>query len=257
MPTPTMQTLAAATLAAMLWGAPAFLFGSEPESTGLSRVTDSSPSAAFSSHSAYGLTARGAAAHASNTSIADCPSCQLHGLGPQSGYGLWGHRKGLRQKKWHKGVPPWLLCNGYCTYSPGHGWSPPIHQPIPRVPVEYQRFWPTTWYGDPRPPRPIPLYPTVYMPTDTTQLGFYYQYVPQWRPIPGMLPAFNPQAIQAHAGAPGFGGPGVYGPGGVISPLGIDNGTSDGPPPTSLPPAPEPDGINTSAGNWQLQSVGY
>ncbi len=26
------------------------------------------------------------------------------------------------------------------------------------------------------------------MPTDTTQLGFYYQTVPQWQPVRGMVP---------------------------------------------------------------------
>jgi hypothetical protein len=26
------------------------------------------------------------------------------------------------------------------------------------------------------------LYPTVYQPTDTTQLGYYYNYVPTWQP---------------------------------------------------------------------------
>jgi hypothetical protein len=27
------------------------------------------------------------------------------------------------------------------------------------------------------------------MPTDTTQLGFYYQQVPYWQPVAGMVPA--------------------------------------------------------------------
>lgn len=77
-----------------------------------------------------------------------------------------------------------------CTYSPGHGWSRPVAYPIERRPVEYQRFWPTRWYGQPGGgvAANAQHYPTVYQPTDTTQMGYYYQAVPQWRPNPSMVP---------------------------------------------------------------------
>lgn len=77
-----------------------------------------------------------------------------------------------------------------CTYSPAHGWARPVPHPVVRYPVEYRRYWPAKWYGEPGggiSPK-ARRYPTIYMPTDTTQLGFYYQVVPRWRPNPAMIP---------------------------------------------------------------------
>ncbi len=97
---------------------------------------------------------------------------------------------------------PWQRTQKGCNFSPDHGWSPPTQTPIVRVPVEYQRYWPTHWTGEPRSgePRsagekPIPRYPTVFMPTDTTQLGYYYQRVPQWKAVNAALP---PEPWPAH-----------------------------------------------------------
>lgn len=85
----------------------------------------------------------------------------------------------------------WLPCDGGCTHSADYGWTRPMKYPIRRIPVEYHRYWPTRWYGEPGtvpPPATNRGFPMVYMPTDTTQLGFYYQRVPQWRPNPAMIP---------------------------------------------------------------------
>lgn len=76
---------------------------------------------------------------------------------------------------------------GYTDNGP---WMRPIRRPIYRVPVQYARYWPTSYYTggyDPalRYSQPLPM---VYQPTDTTQLGFYYQRVPQWQPRPGAIP---------------------------------------------------------------------
>jgi len=73
------------------------------------------------------------------------------------------------------------------THSPDHGFRRPVLEHIQRAPVEYQRYWPSKWYGEPGSGL-TGSYPMVYTPTDTTQLGFYYQRVPQWRPNPGMIP---------------------------------------------------------------------
>jgi len=61
--------------------------------------------------------------------------------------------------------------------------------------VAYNKFFPDAWTGQPT----VPVVPGmgrpqhVYMPTDTTQLGVYYQQVPRWLPAPGMIPgAPNP-----------------------------------------------------------------
>ena len=74
------------------------------------------------------------------------------------------------------------------TYSPDHGFRRPVVEHIQRDPVEYHRYWPTKWYGEPGSGLATGSYPMVYTPTDTTQLGYYYQRVPQWRPNPGMIP---------------------------------------------------------------------
>lgn len=66
---------------------------------------------------------------------------------------------------------------------------PTVH-PINREPVMYLRYWPDQWYGMPGGgiAADAPRAPQIYMPTDTTQLGFYYQRVPTWEPRPWMLP---------------------------------------------------------------------
>ncbi len=74
-----------------------------------------------------------------------------------------------------------------CHTSPGHGWCPPSAQRIQRTPVQYQRYYSSQYMGQAGPAGPA-NYPQVYMPTDTTQLGFYYQAVPSWQPRAGMLP---------------------------------------------------------------------
>jgi len=76
---------------------------------------------------------------------------------------------------------------GYQNQGP---WMRPIRRPIYRVPVQYARYWPTSYYtgrNNPRARYARPL-PMVYQPTDTTQLGFYHQRVPQWQPRPGAIP---------------------------------------------------------------------
>jgi len=85
----------------------------------------------------------------------------------------------------------WLDPCGGCALPPDAGWSPPGKVALWRRPVAYNKFFPDAWTGYPTAPgmpgmgRPQ----QVYMPTDTTQLGFYYQQVPRWLPAPGMVPA--------------------------------------------------------------------
>lgn len=83
----------------------------------------------------------------------------------------------IRHKEWY----------GYQNHGP---WMRPIRRPLHRVPVQYARYWPTSYYTggyDPAARYAQPL-PVVYQPTDTTQLGFYYQRVPQWQPRPNAIP---------------------------------------------------------------------
>ncbi len=85
----------------------------------------------------------------------------------------------------------WLDPCGGCTLPPDAGWAPPGKVTMWRRPVAYNKFFPDAWTGNPAMPV-VPGMPSaqqVYMPTDTTQLGFYYQQVPRWLPAPGMIPA--------------------------------------------------------------------
>lgn len=67
------------------------------------------------------------------------------------------------------------------------GFTPPARFPVERIPVQYLRYYPARWYGLPGSTLPA-VAPQVHMPTDTTQLGYYYQRVPTWMPVPGMIP---------------------------------------------------------------------
>jgi hypothetical protein len=93
------------------------------------------------------------------------------------------------RKRAHSPLAVWLSCDKRgCTYSPDHGWDPPYKTAIRRTPVQYHRYWPARWYGEPGSAPVASQFPMVNTPTDTTQLGFYYQRVPQWRPNPRMIP---------------------------------------------------------------------
>lgn len=90
----------------------------------------------------------------------------------------------------------------YCSHSPDHGFSVPGKWPIHRRGVQYMHYYPQTWAGMEGPAvGEVPQYPMVYMPTDTTQLGFYYQHVPFWQPQPNPMPR-RPIPAQWHHYAP-------------------------------------------------------
>ena len=95
----------------------------------------------------------------------------------------------------------WLFnrgeCNGGCGrfcchgYANGHGFvKPPAVWGVARSGHMYQ-----TWWGAPASATRgngfggAMQYPMVYQPTDTTQMGYYYQTVPRWGYRPDMLPA--------------------------------------------------------------------
>ena len=118
---------------------------------------------------------------------------------------------------------------------PHSGWNQPGRRPMHRSWVPYHKFFPGSWtgHGTPEPQHRAPL---VYMPTDTTQLGYYYQHAPTWHAYPGMIPPV-PRPSDWHypyheqsANCP----PGAYGQ--VTYPGQTMNfGT-----PTIVPQAPEP-----------------
>jgi hypothetical protein len=110
-------------------------------------------------------------------------------------------------------------CLGQCCATkayPDAGWAAPAFLPVNRDGIWYGAYHPQAWYGAPGGGF-IGNYPTVYQPTDTTQLGYSYAKVPTWQPRPWMLPP-TPQPSQFHTRAcPGggcFGGHhGYYGNG--------------------------------------------
>jgi len=103
----------------------------------------------------------------------------------------------------------WLHPHGGCTHSPDYGWSRPTKIPIQRAPVEYRRYSPTKRYGEPGSAfSQSRQFPMVYMPTDTTQLGFYYQRVPQWRPNPAMIPTRPWPSVWHNRECPDYRSPG-------------------------------------------------
>ncbi len=107
----------------------------------------------------------------------------------------------------------------YCKHSPDYGYSPPAKYPLHRRGVEYDRYYPSQWYGAGADYSQSQA-PMVYQATDTTQLGFYYQHVPYWRPMPERLPP-RPIPSQWHITPPpveasgfcrnGYGNYGNYG----------------------------------------------
>lgn len=74
----------------------------------------------------------------------------------------------------------WALDPDYYTVSPDYGWSPPAKVPVRRSNVTYTNWGPNEWgnYAGASNKRA----PIIATPTDTTQLGYYYQHVPTWQP---------------------------------------------------------------------------
>ncbi len=116
--------------------------------------------------------------------------CQNGACGYGAGCGVCGsgyctnpcHAKLMHKLHW---LSPY---HSGCTHSPDHGWAPPGHFPQQRVAATYRNWFPNSWTGQPSNADPNFRYPMVYQATDTTQLGYYYQRVPQWLPRAGMIP---------------------------------------------------------------------
>jgi hypothetical protein len=78
---------------------------------------------------------------------------------------------------------------GYARIS-RRDWTPPTSILLGRSPLVYSRMYPDKFYGQhgPASSGPVRRYPIIAMPTDTSQMGFYYRHVPQWQPRADMLP---------------------------------------------------------------------
>ncbi len=80
---------------------------------------------------------------------------------------------------------------GKLVVPPYYNWHRVVRRPIWRAPVVYGRYWPNHYYTGGQAwsgqgaAQPLPV---VQHPTDTTQMGVYYQQVPMWQPNPRMVP---------------------------------------------------------------------
>ncbi len=167
--------MTAASMAVVSFTAPC-AFAQDANTPGIVRITDSKPRVAAQQASFHGHRAA-AYSDYGNCPTGDCPNCPS------------GHC--------HHGC--YLFRETYCKNSPDYGYSPPAKYPLQRRGVQYNAYFPNQWYG-----AGASLaggYPMVYQPTDTTQLGFYYQHVPFWQPNPNMMPQ-RPVPAQWHIVAP-------------------------------------------------------
>ena len=106
-------------------------------------------------------------------------------------------------------IPPLGHYDAYLP--PDYGWQAPIAYPVQRVPVGYTKWYPNQWYGLPGSQKPRTA-PVVFMPTDTSQLGYYHQQVPTWQPLaPGSLPGAPDPRTLHHRTCPAGPDVGVYG----------------------------------------------
>jgi hypothetical protein len=188
-----------------------------------------------------------------STNSCGCSQCVNHSHHGDIGHYLYMDRGPLRNM---------ILPDSSRTYAAGHGWARPTPHPIERNPVEYQRYWPTKWYGQPGGgvSANAQRYPSVYMPTDTTQLGYYYQAVPQWRPNPGMIPPapWPPNWHSRECPADGSHQVmiGLIGDRWHIGPLLTPHHTTISPTPEedhTVPPTPSND--EKSASNFELETI--
>jgi hypothetical protein len=128
-------------------------------------------------------------------------------------------------------------------FNPTRGFQPYASAPVYREAIVYYRYWPDKWYGEPG-FNLRPMFPQVYMPTDTTQLGFYYARVPQWMPNPNMYPP-APRPDDWHRHVIYAGGA----DGGACNT--VTSGTAVGPGPAAPTPAGNPSaGPAPPSHNW-------
>ena len=182
---PTWKCRSLAALAAAGLAAQGVSAHAQGPTEGVARVSDvqspaPAPVAASTAHVSSGAVVSGPVY--ADSAYGYCPPDECHGHGCP-GFGGLGHGLGC---------------------DPAAGWSRPVRNPIYRLPVHYQKFWPNGWYGSPGAVY-APVYPMVYHPTDTTQFGFYYQRVPYWQPNPAMVPQIFPNPQEWHYTAAGLG----------------------------------------------------
>lgn len=167
----------------------------EGDRAGVVRISDRAPVRSVSAqcnHDPQAATAEGWSGDGSTPAYGDCPDCYGHG----------GHGWGNCRHCGGRGCRGCLFNEHYCTLPPDYGFSVPAKYPVMRRGVQYQHYYPAAWNGSGQSMGGGQTYPQVYMPTDTTQMGFYYQHVPFWMPNPNMLPPRPVPSQWHHQAAP-------------------------------------------------------
>uniref|UniRef100_A0A7C4LN94 Uncharacterized protein n=1 Tax=Schlesneria paludicola TaxID=360056 RepID=A0A7C4LN94_9PLAN len=165
---------------------PVLMLSAAEPNVGIVRISDSSHRGVHgASYSKGGKSHASGGTWTGGSVDGSCPHCWGDGCLPA------GCKQGCLSGK---------FCEHYCTNSPDYGFSIPGKYPIHRRGVQFAHYFPPTWYGS-GVDHPGPSYPTVYQPTDTTQLGYYYQHVPFWMPQPNPLPQ-RPLPARWHNYAP-------------------------------------------------------
>jgi len=200
-----LPRLAQAILGGFLIGSSLIGYAQDSSAPGVVRISDAKPAGVpvhtvgFGKHQMQGEyhNMGGAYIDGCPECYADCPSGHCH----------HGHCHFCQK----------LFREHYCKHSADHGFSIPERNPIYRRGVQYNQYFPSSWYGTPGGGIAAgQVYPTVYQPTDTTQLGYSYQHVPFWMPNPNALPA-RPIPSQWHVMTPpaqpllSYQDPGYYG----------------------------------------------
>ncbi len=121
-----------------------------------------------------------------------CESCDAQGNHRMSRLQARRHHKqrGSRLASlWTRPLFPRSYAARCCASKgfPDAGWNPPAHMPVNYDGAWYGSYLPQNAYGTPGGGF-IANYPTVYQPTDTAQLGYYYHKVPTWQSRSDMIP---------------------------------------------------------------------
>ena len=88
---------------------------------------------------------------------------------------------------------------GGVSHAPGEGYVTPARRPMWDLSLPTSTMWSGQWTCGRGGAHPSTR-PAVYMPTDTTQLGYSYSHVPYWMPKAGMVPPVpNPSDFHVRA----------------------------------------------------------
>lgn len=236
----TLQPLFRAVLGGFLIGSSLIGHAQDNSTVGVVRITDARPRGVPVQNAGFSHKVKGDYQSFSGGYGYGCPHCNGGGCpqcngGCPSGHGKHCHLGHCLHGKFRE---------HYCSHSPDYGFAIPGKNPIYRRGVQYNQYFPSGWYGTANGGIAAGMtYPTIYQPTDTTQLGFYYQHVPFWQPNPNALPP-RPIPAQWHSLTPvahkhwnGAGWGGGYCPPGNAG--WVDGGTTNATP-TPMPADGQP-----------------